>query len=270
MPLVSLEDKQEIERFLRRNVYLHLYAIGDLDDFFWPHTAWHGWKTGETITALALIYTGSSVPTLLALSEHTPAMAELLEGLRGLLPRRFYAHLSPGLEGVFEGTHRLEPHGPHYKMALRDPQRVLSCDCSGVVRLGEADLAEIQEFYGVNYPGNWFDPRMLQTNQYFGLRERDTLVSVAGVHVYSRQYRVAALGNVATHASYRNRGCARRVTARLCQSLAEEVDHIGLNVKCGNRPAIACYERLGFEIVASYGEFMIELGAMPTLVVGMW
>ncbi len=36
------------------------------------------------------------------------------------------------------------------------------------------------------------------------------------------------------------------------------VDLIGLNVKADNAPALACYSRLGFEIVAPYAEFTIE------------
>jgi predicted GNAT family acetyltransferase len=112
--------------------------------------------------------------------------------------------------------------------------------------------------YDESYPGNWFDPRMLQTGQYFGLRESRQLVSVAGVHVYSERYRVAAVGNVVTHPAHRNKGYGRAVTARLCQLLLETVDHIGLNVKADNDAAMACYRKLGFEIIAPYGEFTVE------------
>ena len=40
--------------------------------------------------------------------------------------------------------------------------------------------------------------------------------------------------------------------------MGETVDHIGLNVKADNAPALACYRRLGFEVAAEYGEFMVE------------
>ena len=55
---------------MRRNVYLHIYSIGDLDDFFWPDTVWYGWEKGSEIQAVALLYTASPDPTLLAISEH--------------------------------------------------------------------------------------------------------------------------------------------------------------------------------------------------------
>jgi predicted GNAT family acetyltransferase len=99
---------------------------------------------------------------------------------------------------------------------------------------------------------------MLQTGQYFGLRVDRQLISAAGVHVYSEQYRVAAVGNVVTHPAYRNKGYGRLVTARLCQSLLTKVRHVGLNVKADNEATLACYSKLGFEIVAPYGEFTVE------------
>jgi predicted GNAT family acetyltransferase len=103
------------------------------------------------------------------------------------------------------------------------------------------------------------DKDMLETKQYYGIRRFGELVSVAGVHVYSRRYRVAALGNVTTHPDYRGRGYGRIVTARVCQSLLRDIEHIGLNVKADNISAIKCYERLGFEVINSYGEFEVEL-----------
>jgi GNAT superfamily N-acetyltransferase len=258
MQLVCLHDKTEIERFLRKNADLHIYSLGDLDEFFWPYTMWYASRAGGELRAVALLYVAQRLPTLLALSDQGRDMHELLEAVLHLLPPRFYAHLSPGLESVFGRAYKLDSHGAHYKMALRGPHAVAGHDVSGVVPLGEQDLEDLLDFYQRNYPGNWFDPRMLETNQYFGIREAGQLVSVAGIHVYSPQYGVAALGNVATHASYRGKGLGTRVTARVCQSLLEDVEHVGANVKADNGPAISCYRRLGFEIVASYGEFMVE------------
>ena len=261
---VSLRDKNAIESSLRKNPYLHLYSIGDLDDFFWQYTTWYALKENETILAIALVYTGQPLPTLLGLSEEKPVMQALLESIMHLLPPKIYAHLGLGLEEIFKERYRIRAHGEHYKMALADASLLSDIDCSHAIRLSPGDLDEIRRFYDKSYPGNWFDPRMLETDHYFGIRKDDELVSVAGVHVYSERYKVAALGNIATHPDYRNRGYGTAVTARLCQSLAERVDRIGLNVKADNDIAIRCYRNLGFEIVASYGEHMIERIGPPS------
>lgn len=256
--MVILHDKKEIESALRTNVFLHLFSIGDLDDFFWPYTIWYGAKEEGELQAIVLLYVGVSLPTLLALTGNVPPMSDLLRAIRHLLPRRFYAHLSPGLELPLAETFQMKPHGVHYKMALKNLLPLQEADDSRVVRLSHDDLYDIRALYDVAYPSNWFDARMLQTNHYFGIRERDQLVSIAGVHVYSPRYSVAALGNIATHPDYRGQGLAKAVTAKLCTSLLATVGHIGLNVKADNEAAIAVYQKLGFEKVASYGAYMLE------------
>jgi predicted GNAT family acetyltransferase len=255
---VIVRDKKELELFFRTDIFLNLYSIGDLDDFFWPNTTWYALKNDDEILAVALLYTGLELPTLLAFSEHVAVMEELLRSIINELPEKLYTHLSPGLEAVLGERFTLESHGQHFKMAMTDRSRAHGVDCSEVVQLSAADLDELQRLYRESYPGNWFDPRMLETNQYFGIRENGALISAGGIHVYSEQFKVAALGNITTHPAHRNTGHARAVTARLCQSLCDAIDHIGLNVKVDNAAAISCYEALGFEVCASYGEYMAE------------
>lgn len=256
--MLMLHDKGEIASFLQQNVYLHIYGLGDLDDFFWNYTSWYALKRETGMAAIILFYTGQSLPALLALADDLEPMKELLGSMAHLLPPQFYTHLSPGLEDVIEGRFELKPHGRHYKMGLTNRSRLAEIDCARVVPLSKDDLEDLLRLYQVSYPGNWFDPRMLETNQYFGIRDGNELVSVAGIHVYSPQYKVAALGNITTHPDYRGRGLGRAVTARLCASLAENVEHIGLNVKADNQAAISLYEKLGFEVIGTYGEYMVE------------
>ncbi len=258
METVYLQDKKIIESFLRRNTNLHIYSIGDLDDFFWPHTKWYALKINNKIQAVVLLYKGLALPALLALSENIDAMQKLLQSIIPNLPKNFYSHLSPGLETLFKKNFKVEAHGEHYKMALNDKSPIFDFDCSQTIRLGCSDLEDILAFYKESYPENWFDPRMLETNMYFGLKLDNKLVSIAGIHVYSEKYKVAALGNITTHPSHRNNGYGTTVTARLCRELIEKVDNVGLNVKADNQSAISCYHKLGFKIIAPYGEFMIN------------
>jgi hypothetical protein len=119
-----LRDKARIEAFLRQNPELHLYGLGDLDDFFWPDTTWYGREEGPELRDVVLIYKGQALATVIALSDRPAAMQELLREITPLLPQRFYAHLSPGVEDVFREAHQLDSHGPHCRMALRDRSRV--------------------------------------------------------------------------------------------------------------------------------------------------
>ncbi len=261
MKAVCLHDKDTIETFLRGNVFLHIYSLGDLDDFFWPYTTWYALTGSAGIRAIALMYTGGSLPCLHALAEDDKAVypEELLRCLIGILPRRFHAHLTLGSESILAECYHLRPFGRHDRMALMDKSLLTNIDTSEAENLSMSHLGEIMSFFEKAYPGNFFEPRMLDTKQYFGIRQDGKLVSVAGVHAFSAGYRVAALGNITTHPDYRGRGYGRAVTARVCKSLLREIDHIGLNVKSDNTSAIRCYEKLGFEAIGSFGEFEVEL-----------
>lgn len=260
MRVKSIHSKAEIEAFLRHNTWLHLYAIGDLDDFFWQHTTWYGFKDSHALTQLVLLYTGSTLPVLLGMSDNpTNSMQALLQDIIPFLPRRFYAHLNENGATVFAHDYNIQSHGVHYKMALVNPVRLAAADVSMVMPLAVSDAQEVEAFYHASYPGNWFNPRMLETGYYYGIRRDEELVSIAGVHVYSPHYKIAALGNVVTHPHFRGHGLGTAVCAKLCQALLQRVDHVGLNVKADNASAIAVYERLGFRRIATYEEYLLEL-----------
>lgn len=260
MDFIAVHERERIARFARRNPFLHAYELGDLDDFFWPHTTWYARERGDELEQLVLLYTGGELPTVLALAEEpTASMRDLLRALRPALPRRFYAHLSESVATACAETDELEPHGLHRKMGLRDATRLAAYADPAAVRLSPADLDAARALYEESYPGNWFIPRMLETGYYYGLREGGRLVSIAGVHVCAPGHGVAALGNITTHPAARGRGLGARVTARVCAALlADGIATIGLNVKADNAAALACYTRLGFEHVADYGEYLVE------------
>jgi RimJ/RimL family protein N-acetyltransferase len=259
--VVCLHAKHEVEAFCRRNPFPHLYALGDLDDFFWPHTTWFALRESGEIRQLALLYAdwAMRMPTLLALAEEPASqMRDLLRTLLPVLPRRFYAHLTQSVAHVLADGYRVRPHGTFHKMGLIDPSRLAGLG-SEAVPLSAANTQDLLALYAAAYPDNWFVPRMLETGFYFGIRRGGALVSVAGVHVYSPRYKVAALGNVATRPEASGQGLATAATARLCRELLRAgIEHIGLNVKADNCGALACYQKLGFERVADYGEYTVK------------
>ncbi len=262
MNAVCLHDRDRIAAFLQKDPCLHLYEIGDLDDFFWPYTTWYALQEGREIQQVVLIYIGMSLPVLWGLTRGpTERLGDLLRGIVPFLPRRIYTHLSEGALPALGDSFAAESHGVHYRMALTDPSRLAGVDTSEVTLLSPHDVHNLQQLYSLSYPGHWFDPRMLETGCYFGIRRGKAVISVAGIHVYSPRYRVAAIGNVTTHPQYRGQGLGTAVCSKLCQHLLETVDHVGLNVKTDNVAALACYHKLGFEIIAEYEELMLEARA---------
>ena len=257
MDFEILHDKLSIFNFLRKNPGLYVYLIGDLDDFFWPNTVWYVVRHKYEIQAIALLYVGMSPPTLLLFYESgTDASRQLLESIKPVLPTKFNAHLSPELVKIFGKQNIIKDYGYSYKMVLKKPVEDLKD--KHIRRLTEADLPFIKDFYREAYPDNWFDSRMLKTTKYFGFFEEERLVGVSGVHVYSEDYGVAALGNIATHPDFRGRQIGYRLTAALCHDIQQRVKVIGLNVKAGNEYAIRCYKKVGFEIVSPYDECLIR------------
>ena len=261
MAITRINDRERIEAFLRGDPYLNLYGLGDLDEPYWAHTVWHAVEDGGEIRAIALLYTGLSLPTLLAFARKNVAEArELVRSLAPELPERFYCHLSPPLAEVLGETCRLESHGDYRKIGLVDPDRLDGFDSDGVVGLGHDDAEGLAAFYDASYPDHWFEPSMLDLGPFYGLRDEEGLASAAGVHVLSRRYRVAVVGNVATRADCRGRGYGAAVTAAVCRDVLPHADHLGTNVRADNAAALRCYEKLGFEVMAPYTEYMAERG----------
>jgi predicted GNAT family acetyltransferase len=261
--VVEVRDRALIERFLRRRPAVHAYELGDLDDFFWPHTRWLTWQPEGQIEQLALLYDEPDPTVLLALAEPPEESAtSFLRSLAAQLPTRLYAHLSPGL--VVALAPSLLPVGepaPHLKLGLVDPERLDVPGMDDVELLTSAELDEVERFYERAYPGTWFQARMLETSRYVGIRRDGQLACVAGVHVWSPTWRVAALGNVATLPAARGAGLATAACARLCRILLDDgIDVISLNVRADNAAAIRAYEKLGFAHAAHYVEVVLGAG----------
>ena len=211
------------------------------------------------IEALTMLYNAFQPPIFLGLAGERwiSALKQLIESQISNLPHAVYAHLNPRLDLLFRETHDLIHHGEHFKMAFVDDQPIRLVDVSCVEPLQTADADELLALYMHSYSDNAFDPRMLESKKYFGVRVNQRIISAGGIHVYSKRYRVAAIGNIVTHPDHRGRGLGTAVTAQICSALLDEVDNIGLNVKTDNAPAITCYQKLGFTPIATYHEWTI-------------
>jgi predicted GNAT family acetyltransferase len=257
-------DRGRLEAFLRRDAATQIYALADLDAFFWPETTWYAWvEGGDRIDAVCLVLERLSPPIVYAVCSpaHEPT-GLLLDGVRELLPPRFFANLSSDL------IERLRPHfaivseSRFQKMFL--PSKVsLPSESAEFEELAPADYDELRNFYVEldEEPGEderVFETYMLEMGPYLGVRDCGKLIAAGGVHLVSRRYGVAALGNIATHPAWRRKGLARSITRALCARLRSEVELIGLNVMTSNTAAVRCYEDIGFRPLCSYIEGILE------------
>ena len=194
LTVVELRDRDAIAAFCRRRPAVHAYELGDLDDFFWPHTRWLGWQPNSRLEQLALLYDEPDPPVLLALAEEPEeGMSDLLRSVAADLPGSLYAHLSPALVDALAPA--IVPSAEpvlHCKLGLVDPPALERHDTDEAELLAPSQLAEIEAFYRRAYPGTWFQPRMLETGRYVGIRRDGELACVAGIHVWSPTWRVAA------------------------------------------------------------------------------
>jgi len=259
MNVVSIDQRARLRAYLQRRAALHLYELGDLDEFFWPSTRWFGLEDRDELHAVVLLYASPGLATVIALgdADELTLLGELLAAIRGELPARFHAHLSCGLVDAL-APHSVRERRGLMRMVLTDRSAVGPADDPQIVPLGVDDRDELSAFYARSYPGNWFDARMLETRQYVGIRD-PALVAAAGIHVYAPAEGVAALGNIAVAPDRRGEGLGPRVTAAVCRSLAATVDTIGLNVRADNAAAIRCYTRLGFAPFAEYEECLVTM-----------
>lgn len=258
--VVTLHDKTTIEAFARKNTFLHLFELADLDDRFWPHTAWYGRSDAGSLDQLALIYTALSPPVLLAYP-HPPSahMRDFLHALLPLLPRALYAHLDPSCVDVLGAAYDVAPQGPHWKMGLINQSRLGPVPEASVTRLSARDLDRLERFYAEASPDMVLNRRMVEAGCYYGIQYGSRLVSVAGVHASSPTYKVAVLGNIATHPDFRRQGFGRSVCAAVCRRLSSAgMSQVGLNVRADNTAAIRLYQQLGFEKVGEFGAYHLR------------
>ncbi|MER7585817.1 GNAT family N-acetyltransferase, partial [Kitasatospora sp. NPDC097691] len=256
VPLISLHDRAALAARFRTDPALHLFELGDLDEPTWHNTTWY--TASAEHGPVALLFSGGDTPVLLAFARPTavPPLEALLGDLRPFLPRRFTAGLPDGAERALAPDYAVERRTPLLRMLLTDGLPDADVD-HGAEPLTTDDLPAVRALLAESYPEAWFDPRMLSGGDYVGVRRDGRLLAVAGVHVHSPVQRVAVLGNVTTHPDARGRGLARACVTALCRHLAATTDHLGLNVRTDNAPAIRLYERLGFTTVATYNELVL-------------
>ncbi len=234
--------------YLRQKPVERAYMLGDLDPAYAEHCRWFALPSAEDetrLSAVLLLYQGLRLPAVFTSGERAEDVETIFNAVADHLPRSLHAQVRLHHQEALTHHFKLPHPTTMIRMGLVRADYRPVADTTGVERIEHRDTAAIMAIYK-HYPDNFFDPAQLNTGLYCGIRSGGELVSLAGVHVFSSRYNVAAIGNIVTHTEHRGQGLATRCVRHLLDQLFLQVGHVALNVQADNVAAIACYHKFGF------------------------
>ena len=146
-------------------------------------------------------------------------------------------------EPLPEGWEKLDAFPMLQMVARRMPEAAKADEAKPAV-LSSNDTSAMLGLVDVAKPGP-FGPRTCELGRYLGIRQDGNLVAMAGERLRLPGY--VELSGIATHPRARGRGLASILTRSLMRAAFDRGEVPLLHVRIGN-PAIALYQRLGFEI----------------------
>ena len=259
MEIKQETDRELIKNFLLEDPYQHLYELGNLQEKLFSRSKWFTAAGEGGIKAVAMVHTAKHEKDNIIFfleNRDMDAAAGLLRGIKEHLPESFYAHVTKGTAEALAPEYDISAPVTYNKMKITGDMLL-----GGSIkypeytyRVNSNDYDAISGFLRPINPEAFFMPAMLSTGKYFIIRKNSDILAMAGVHFYSKETGIAAIGNVATAPEYRGKGYAGSVTASLVRDLWKEARYIGLNVRADNIPAIKAYEKMGFVLYSSHEE----------------
>ncbi len=245
-------DREVLRAFLETDRLYAAYAICDLDDREFSRTRWGvATAAGEPI-AVVLQYAGYSPQPVFVMGENDGVEA-ILDAV--IKPRTAFVASRTGHLPAVAAHYRVDPGPAMLRMWTdRSHFRPFPAD---VTRLLPVEIGELNRLYQLGF-ASWLPSSTINDGLYYGIRVNGRLVSAAGTHVVSPTARLAVVGNVMTHSDYRGRGYATAVTGAVTGELLRFCDQVVLNVRADNAPALAAYQRLGYQTYLAFEERLVH------------
>jgi ribosomal protein S18 acetylase RimI-like enzyme len=234
-------DRDLIRAFLDRDPIYGAYALADLEDREVARSRWGIARAGDEVVSLVLEYGGPSPQPLFIAGRDDGIEAILRDVIR---PSIAYIACLPTNQPAVETRYRLEP-GPQMVRMWVDRSTFRPAVDPGIEVLTPSDAGELNRLYRLGF-GSWLPPQAIKEGIYRGMRVNGRLVAAAGTHVIGRRAGIAVVGNVLTQPEFRGRGYAQATTSAVTAHLLEFCDHVVLNVRSDNPPALNAYRRLGY------------------------
>jgi ribosomal protein S18 acetylase RimI-like enzyme len=246
----ELTDKAQILAYLETDRLYAAYAIGDLEPELFAQSTWVGAEEAGELQTLVLHFHGLKIPVLFLMG-HTDGLRAILGNT--LCPEQVYLTCRPEHLAMTRDFYEWDETIPMWRMVLEEANfQPASNDC---VRLTPAYSEQLTELYAFGEGGIGFSTAQVQHGVFWGIFAERQLIAVAGTHLVSVAYGVAAVGNVFTHPDYRGQGYGTITTqAVMTELLQRGIQDIILNVSQDNEAAIHIYEQLGFQCYCPFFE----------------
>lgn len=244
--MTSPDVADKIHAILSTNPNWCAYALADLDPSLSENAEWL-----VEDASVVLQYGGLNPPVLFAHGEPHGVMRLFSEVPAG----EFQYTLQPTHRSLLDD--RLQPiHETNMWRMVLQPDDFPGAPDRPTTRLTLEHLEQIQDLM-VDEPDqpDAFSPSQLEMGIFRGVFQDGNLVSMAGTHVLSAKYDVAAVGNVFTDPAQRGRGYGRATCAAVVADLLDlGIGTIVLNVSMANEAAVNLYRSLGFWPFCGYHE----------------
>ena len=253
----ATRDRAALRSFLERDRLRAAYAICDLDEREFGKTKWGIARDGGETVAVVLEFGGLTPQPLFVMGDPDAVAAILRDVIR---PRLVYLAADEVHLPAIERIYRVDPGPQMVRMVVN--RSTFQPDHGPVTRLVPQDIVDLNRLYGLGFAG-WLPSDSIANGVYYGVRVAGRLVAAAGTHVVSPEARMAAVGNVMTHADFRGRGYAKQTTSAVTQELLRTCDDVVLNVRSDNPPALAAYRALGYRDYCRFEERLAHRRGSP-------
>jgi ribosomal protein S18 acetylase RimI-like enzyme len=248
----STRDRALLHQFLNRDRLFAAYAIADTDDTEFPRTRWGvALEDGEPI-AVVLEYRGISPQPLFVMGDPDGVASILRDVIR---TRVAYLAAKPEIVPAVRERYRVEAAAEMVRMSV--DRASFKPVVGDAVRLDQGDTRHLNRLYELGLT-SWLPSEAVAAGVYYGVRRGTRLIAAAGTHVISRQFGIAAVGNVYTNREYRGQGLGKVVTSAVTAELLRNVDEVVLNVRADNPPALGLYRALGYTEHTQFEERLVR------------